>query len=790
MSRSLPITAFMIVMIVAALALAGLNYHSSRLLENYQAEANKISHDLLNHRDDILNYDSHDSRKHFQLTQKIVEIEKRSLNLKIQASKAHWFELGHNHDKTLSTLSHYHQQLKQITSKLDLLVGIQVAKKYAEISLNSLFDKALQDIPSDQGVNWQFVSFMQENQLSDHVKHPQISQFSQQLQVIESRRKSLSQTVLNEEHKAFIELTRNQLRQLSQNALSLTWLLASTAIMLCLGLFMYLGYRRYRLLNQLNQELEVASEKALKAAKAKSQFLATMSHELRTPMNGVLGLAQIIAADTKEPATKQNTNIILESGQHLLTVINDILDFSKIEENKLTLENDDFYLNQVIAPVMSAIQPLAEEKHIKFELNQQIEPNRFFKGDRARLRQILFNLAGNAVKFTHQGGVTISAKLTPAPNHQLQLAVSDTGIGIAEEKHGAIFKSFEQADTSTTREFGGSGLGLAIVERLTHLMGGTITLDSEIDFGSTFTVTLPLETGLCEQAIQNDQTHFTPSQARPLNILLAEDNRVNAIVAKGFCAKLGHSVEIAENGLIATQMAKAKQYDLILMDNHMPEMNGVEATRFIRQQLNIDTLIFAYTADVFREAHDDFIQAGADHVLTKPLQHESFCDALISFAHRIQSQQNIETTTNEPSNVIALHRAPTSTLPLTEEELTKSELLSDIKQDVDTYHSIISTLIADFELAIDELIDAYSEQDADQLHKTLHCVKGIALNLQLDNLAQQTLIIEQAVLAGDIPDIESFQKLINRLSVNVHQSKRIIERLEENETVVAINPNR
>ncbi|MDF4361820.1 ATP-binding protein, partial [Vibrio parahaemolyticus] len=227
-------------------------------------------------------------------------------------------------------------------------------------------------------------------------------------------------------------------------------------------------------------------------------------------------------------------------GQHLMTILNDILDFSKVEENKLELEEAPFHLEQVLTPVCSAIQPLIDEKSIELIVENDIPNNTEFTGDCARLRQILFNLAGNAVKFTNEGHVLIRTELN-SEDKQLLIIVSDTGIGIAPDKQGRVFNSFEQADSSTTRRFGGTGLGLAIVKKLTELMGGSISLKSVEGVGTQFIVTLPIPWNESEKP----SPQHSPVQTRStqnLRILLAEDNRVNALVAKGFCEKLGHAV--------------------------------------------------------------------------------------------------------------------------------------------------------------------------------------------------------------------------------------------------------
>ncbi|MEZ9417317.1 sensor histidine kinase, partial [Vibrio sp. 10N.286.49.E1] len=216
-----------------------------------------------------------------------------------------------------------------------------------------------------------------------------------------------------------------------------------------------------------NQELVEERTKAEAAVKAKGEFLSTMSHEIRTPMNGVLGISQIIASQTQEPETKENINLILDSGHHLMTILNDILDFSKVEENKLELDFAPFNFIQVIQPVRSALKPLADEKGIRLIIENNIPKNIQLIGDCARLRQIMFNLGGNATKFTKEGHVVIQAELNRS-NNQLTLTVTDTGIGIPKDKHEQVFNSFEQADTSTTRKFGGTGLGLAIVKNLVN----------------------------------------------------------------------------------------------------------------------------------------------------------------------------------------------------------------------------------------------------------------------------------------------------------------------------------
>ncbi|OED75882.1 CHASE3 domain-containing protein, partial [Vibrio crassostreae] len=440
------------------------------------------------------------------------------------------------------------------------------------------------------------------------------------------------------------------------------------------------------------RELIAERTKAEAAVKAKGDFLSTMSHEIRTPMNGVLGISQIIASQTQEPETKENINIILDSGHHLMTILNDVLDFSKVEENKLELDVAPFNFVQVMQPVCSALKPLADEKGIRLLIENNIPKNIQLVGDCARLRQIMFNLGGNATKFTKEGHVSIQADLN-RPNNQLILTVTDTGVGIPKDKHEQVFNSFEQADTSTTRKFGGTGLGLAIVKNLVNLMNGEITLTSAVGLGTKFQVSLPITWQ--ESKAKDIATHTVDAETLSydsLSILLVEDNRINAIVAQGFCEKLGHHVDHAENGKLAIERLKTTQYDLILMDNHMPEMNGVETTNYIREKLKLDTLIFAYTADVFREAHDNFIQAGVDHILTKPLQQESFFDALQQFSSRLPKQTAAEGS-SENENIVELHRKPIETLRLTEEEISHSEVIHILKDDTEGFSLLIDSTI-------------------------------------------------------------------------------------------------
>ncbi|UPR54623.1 CHASE3 domain-containing protein [Vibrio cyclitrophicus] len=521
-----------------------------------------------------------------------------------------------------------------------------------------------------------------------------------------------------------------------------------------------------------NQELIAERTKAEAAVKAKGDFLSTMSHEIRTPMNGVLGISQIIASQTQEPETKENINIILDSGHHLMTILNDILDFSKVEENKLELDVAPFNFVQVMQPVCSALKPLADEKGIRLLIENNLPKNIQLVGDCARLRQIMFNLGGNATKFTKEGHVSIQADLN-RPNNQLILTVTDTGVGIPKDKHEQVFNSFEQADTSTTRKFGGTGLGLAIVKNLVKLMNGDITLTSAVGLGTKFQVSLPMTWQ--ESKAKDIAIHVVDVETLScdsLNILLVEDNRINAIVAQGFCEKLGHRVDHAENGKLAIERLKTTQYDLILMDNHMPEMNGVETTKYIREKLKLDTLIFAYTADVFREAHDNFIQAGVDHILTKPLQQESFFDALQQFSSRLPKQTAAEGS-SENENIVELHRKPIETLRLTEEEISHSEVIQILKDDTEGFSLLIDSTIIEFEQSVDRVIEYYLAKELEPLCRTLHSIKGMSLNLGLNMLSKQALELEVQAKNQQLPDIELLQKLLNRLMVNIHQAQRM-----------------
>ncbi|WP_274007605.1 ATP-binding protein [Vibrio parahaemolyticus] len=762
-----------IAMLVAC-TFAYMAHINSKSTQQLHSALSEVGHQLIEERDVIVNQYAIKERKNFELTKSLVDIEVEAEKLADTFDNAVWFPISPNRQKIQQTLAKFEQRVIQTTSQLDMLIGVQVENQYALLMLLDIYEEEFSTHIGETQLDKHYVEFFSRDLVNQSGEQSESgANFLGRLHESDKKIELLTNELLDHNYFVFVEEAEHSLLDLAQNEARFTWLFVFVAVMLLVGSFLYqLQYRMHNL-KQLNSELEAETDKAERAAKAKSSFLAAMSHELRTPMNGVLGISQLIAEETKEPVTKEHIKVILDSGQHLMTILNDILDFSKVEENKLELEKAPFHLEQVLTPVCSAIQPLIDEKSIELIVENDVPNNTEFTGDCARLRQILFNLAGNAVKFTNEGHVLIRTELN-SEDKQLLIIVSDTGIGIAPDKQGRVFNSFEQADSSTTRRFGGTGLGLAIVKKLTELMGGSITLKSVEGVGTQFIVTLPIPWNESEKP----SPQHTPVQTRStqnLRILLAEDNRVNALVAKGFCEKLGHAVDVAENGLVAVEKARDNDYDLILMDNHMPEMNGVEATRFIREKLGVKTLLFAYTADVFREAHDHFIAAGADHVLTKPLQRESFADALKQFSARLKVKQTEEVS--PASNVLQLQRKPIENLRLTEEELSNSEMLASLKEHPNELLDLLNSIITDFELVVDDLIENFMQSDFDSLKLTMHTTKGMALNLGLKILASQALELETQLKMNQVPAIEQLQMLINRLQVNIHQGHRLRDEL-------------
>ena len=393
--------------------------------------------------------------------------------------------------------------------------------------------------------------------------------------------------------------------------------------------------------------LAIAKEVAESANRAKSTFLANMSHELRTPMNAIIGLTYILSRQNTNEEQRNKFEKISTSAHHLLQLLNDILDLSKIEAEKLTLEKTDFVLGAVFSNLYSLSLEQAENKNL--QLSTGIPDNiasRHLLGDPVRLQQILLNLVSNAIKFTEHGSVSVQARLVQEGEHScvIEFTISDTGIGISPETQGRLFTAFEQADGSTTRKYGGTGLGLTISQQLAHLMGAHINVISTLGVGSTFSFSISFETGSSKDSadIAGGQTNtFNPerelnSRFKGTRILLAEDDYINQEVARAIIEEpLGFILETADNGRLAVDMATHGNYDLILMDMQMPEMDGVTAAGLIRTLPRYSqTPILAMTANAFEEDRRLCMAVGMDDFIVKPVDPDVLYAALLRWLEK------------------------------------------------------------------------------------------------------------------------------------------------------------